>query len=249
MNLRLFILLFCIGFSETYGQSTTQALEAGQDVNVLFRNEAIYKFFAHSRGFGLGYRRGKHVTGKIKRLVEIEGLTLKHPKEIKVTGTTDQNKRFIYGKLNNVGMIRGTFGFQNVLFSRSDKKSIEIRCSYLVGGVIALTKPYYVTVYRVTGGKRFEQSVKYNSDILTQDSVVGRGPFIDGLNEVKFFPGATAKFNISFEYAAVTQWIRAIETGISADYFPKALQIMAKNEPENFIFTFYLGFVFGKKWF
>ena len=247
---RVSIFVFLASFSDVFGQSSIQALEAGQDPNVLYRNEATYKIFAHSRGVGFGYRRAKHVTGKSKSLLEFEGLTLKHPKEIKVTGTTEQGKRFIYGKVNSVGLIRCAAGMQHTIYSRADKKSIEIRCSYLAGLTFAFAKPYYVAVYR---GKGFINSkptyIKYDSEILTQDSVVGRGPFINGIDEIKIYPGLTGKFNISFEYSAYSNWVRAIETGVACDYFPKALPIMAKNPAENFVVTLYVGFVFGKKWF
>ena len=62
-------------------------------------------------------------------------------------------------------------------------------------------------------------------------------------------PGATAKFNLSFEYAPYTNLIRALETGVSVDYFPKAVSLMAKNPSENLLITIHLGFVFGRKWF
>jgi hypothetical protein len=109
-----------------------------------------------------------------------------------------------------------------------------------------------VQVYRAqnnTGGQISPDVVKFDSESFTQDSVVGRGSFSDGLAETKIYPGASAKFNLSFEYAPYTNLIRAIETGISLDYFPKALPIMARNPKENLIVTFHVGFVFGSKWY
>lgn len=244
-NFLYLILTVCsLGLS---AQSTSQALAQGQDVNVLYRHESVFKIFAHSRGYGLGYRRGKHITAKTKSLFEIEALNMKHPKEIKVKGSDDNSKRFIYGKENNVGILRIGTGFQNVIFKRPDRKAIEIRCSYIIGASLAFAKPYYVLVYRGTGPQRTPQSVKYNSDVFTQDSIVGHGPFLDGLNEIQLYPGLHGKFNFSFEYAAYSNWVRAIETGVNLDYFPRALPIMAKNPAENIIVTLYLAFVFGKK--
>ncbi|MGZ3884834.1 MAG: hypothetical protein ACXVPD_11785, partial [Bacteroidia bacterium] len=181
-------------------QSTSQAIAAGQDVNVLYRHETVFKIFAHSRGFGLGYRRGKHISAKTKSLFEIEALNMKHPKEIKVKGSDDNSKRFIFGKQNNVGILRIGTGFQNILYKRADRKSVEIRCSYIIGASLAIAKPYYVLVYRGTGPQRTAQSVPYNSDVLTQDSIIGHGPFLDGLNEIQLYPGLHGKFNVSFEY-------------------------------------------------
>jgi len=91
--------------------------------------------------------------------------------------------------------------------------------------------------------------VRYDPDKLTIDSISGKGPLIDGLGQLKIYPGLYAKANLSFEYAPYSNKVKAIETGIIFDYYPKALPIMAHNPAENFIVTVYVGFVFGKKWF
>jgi hypothetical protein len=109
-----------------------------------------------------------------------------------------------------------------------------------------------VQVYRnptIGHGQGYSEDVRFNEDNFTQDSVIGKGAFSKGLAETVIYPGVTGKFNLSFEYASYTDFIRAIETGISIDYFPKALPIMARNPAENIIITLHVGFVFGRKWF
>ena len=233
-----------------FSQSTSQAIANGQDPNVLYRNEMSFGIFAHSRGFGINYMRAKHVTGTRKRLLEIQALNMKHPKEIKVTNGADNSKKFIYGKLNSILLFRVGVGYQTTLFKRSDRKSVEIRTSYYVGGNLTFAKPNYVLVYRESvAGNKYQESVRYDPDKLTIDSISGKGPLIDGLGELKIYPGLYAKANLSFEYAPYSNKVKAIETGIIFDYYPKALPIMAHNPAENFIVTVYVGFVFGKKWF
>ncbi|MES2566162.1 MAG: hypothetical protein V4565_04815 [Bacteroidota bacterium] len=249
MRFSYIFILFFLSFLG-YSQSTSQAIANGQDPNVLYRNEMSFGIFAHSRGFGINVMRAKHVTGTRKRLFEVEALNMKHPKEIKISNNTDNSKRFIYGKLNNILMFRGGVGYQTTLFKRSDRKSVEIRTSYYVGANLAFAKPNYILVYRETStGDKFQQSVKYNPEIHSIDSISGKGPFIDGLSEMKVYPGLYAKLNLSFEYAPYSNKVKAIETGVIFDYYPKALPIMARNPAENFIVTLYVGFVFGKKWF
>ncbi|MBI3518907.1 MAG: hypothetical protein HY062_06070 [Bacteroidetes bacterium] len=242
--LALFISALC------FSQSTSQAIANGQDPNVLYRNEMSFGFFAHSRGFGMNFMRAKHVTGTRKRLLEVQALNMKHPKEVKVSNSVDNSKKFIYGKLNSILLFRAGVGYQTTLFKRSDRKSVEIRTSYYVGGNLTFAKPNYVLVYRenITGNK-YQQSVKYDPAVHTIDSISGRGPLVDGLSEIKVYPGAYAKLNLSFEYAPFSNKVKAIETGVILDYYPKALPIMAQNPAENFIVTLYVGFVFGKKWF
>lgn len=243
-----FSLIFVSTFA--FSQSTSQAIANGQDPNVLYRNEMSFGIFAHSRGFGLNFMRAKHVTGTRKRMLEVQVLNMKHPKEIKVSNNADNSKRFVYGKLNSVFLIRAGVGYQTTLFKRADRKSVEIRTAYYLGGNVSFAKPNYILVYRQNSlGTKYQESVKYDPEIHNIDSISGRGPMIDGLAELKVYPGVYAKANLSFEYAPYSNKVKAIETGVILDYYPKALPIMARNPAENFIITLYVGFVFGKKWF
>jgi hypothetical protein len=251
-----YIVLFfsLISCSFVSAQDITGAgFENGTNLNVLYRNDMSGKLFATTRGFGLAFRRGKHITSKTRSFYDIEIQNLKHPKEIKSSGDADNRRRFVYGKINSVILLRGAVGLQNVIFHKGDHKAVEVRYSYSIGPVLAFAKPYYVQIYQNTFafGPSSPATVKFDSENFSQDSgqVVGRGEFTRGLAETKIYPGLNAKFNISFEYAPYTNLIRALETGISLDYFPKALPIMARNPAENFVLTFHLGFVFGRKWF
>lgn len=232
------------------GQSAIDAMNSGQDVNVLFKNEANGKFFIHSRGIGLAYRRLKHVTAKNKSILDLEFTTLRHPKEIKVVGTAENNKRFVYGKVNSVYCLRAGVGLQHALFKKADRKAIEIRLHYLLGVTAAIAKPYYVQIFRGDAVNGFTQkSVPFNANTFTQDSIIGKGNFIDGIADTRIYPAVNARVNLSFEYAPLSYMVRAFELGVSADFYPVGLPIMARNPKENLIVTVHAGFVFGKKWF
>src|SRR6201999_3208920 len=137
-------------------------------------------------------------------------------------------KRFVYGKINGVFLIRAGLGLQHVIFTKADSKAVEVRYSYSAGPTLAFAKPYYVQVIRNASATTISESVPFNASTFTQDSVIGRGSFTDGLAQTKLYPGLNAKFNLSFEYASYTNLIRAIEIGATLDYFPKALPIMAR---------------------
>jgi hypothetical protein len=250
----LYIIIFCSFFSALSVAQDKPALktEEGTTLNVLYRNEGSGKIYANTRGLGALYRRGKHITAKSRSFYEIDFQSLKHPKEVKVSGSAQDKKRFVYGKINQAFLLRGSVGMQKVLFAKADNKAVEVRYSYSIGPTLAFAKPYYVQVYRSQNtitGQTSPDVVKFDTESFTQDSVVGRGAFSDGLAETKVYPGASAKFNLSFEYSPYTNLIRAIETGISVDFFPKALPIMARNPAENLVVTFHVGFVFGSKWY
>lgn len=248
----LVVLLFCAFFSHAQQPKSILGDQEGSSLNVLYRNDASGKIYAHTRGLGFLYRRGKHLTGKTRSYYEIDLQTLKHPKEVKVVGTAENRKRFVYGKINSVFVLRGAIGMQNAIFSKADNKAVEVRFAYSVGPTLAFAKPYYVQVYRQSGtgfGRVNVDEVKFDSEHFTQDSVVGKGAFTTGIAETIIYPGVSGKFNLSFEYASYTDFIRAIETGVTVDFFPRALPMMARNPAESFIITLNVGFVFGRKWF
>jgi hypothetical protein len=254
MRARVVILLILAVFTG-FSPATLHAqdgYEDGTNLNVLYRNEMSGKLFATTRGFGVLFRQGKHITASTRSFYDIDIQTLKHPKEMKVPGESENRKRFVYGKLHSVLLVHGALGLQNVLFQKGDIKAVEVRYSYSLGPTLAFAKPYYVKIYKTTPAfGNQEVSVRFDSENFSPDSnrVIGRAPFTEGLGELAIYPGINGRFNLSFEYAPYTNMIRAIETGLSLDYFPKALPMMARNPAENFILTFHVGFVFGRKWF
>ncbi len=232
----------------------TAGYENGTNQNVIYKHDVSGKAYIHTRGVGILFRQSKHVTAKTRSFYEVDIQSIKHPKEIKVTSANtfnNEKRRFVYGKLNNVLFLRGALGLQNVLFTKADNKSVEIRYSYSIGPLLALAKPYYVKVFTNNSrGINDIDYVKFNSENFnTNTPILGRAGFLKGFSEMKYYPAITAKFNMSFEYAPYSNLIRALETGISVDYFPKALPLMHLNHAENLIFTIHLGFVFGTKWY
>lgn len=247
------LLFLSLLFTENvFSQSAGQALAMGQDVNVLFRNESTGSIFVHSRGFGANYRRLWHVTGERKRLIEIEGLNMSHPKEQKVK--RDRGKSYYYGKLNSLIFIRAGYGYLQTLYRRAERKSIEVRMVYNVGPVLCFAKPVFLEVeYPDTSSLSTDNYIykteAYDPNKHDQHNILGRAPLFYGLGATKIFPGAYGKLGFSFEYGEMRTSIKAIETGVIVDFFPAPVPTMANFSKENFFVTLYLGFHFGRRWF
>jgi hypothetical protein len=222
--------------------------EEGTNLNVLYRNDQSIKAFVNTRGFGLLFRRCKHQTIKTRSFYEFDIQSLNSLKEVSSEGIAETKNNFVFGKLNSVLLLRGALGIQNVIFSKASINAVEVRYSFSFGPTLAFAKPYYVKLEPLEPLDQPE-FVKFDSEKYKTESIIGRGGLLYGMDEIVLYPALTAKFNLSFEYAPYTNLIRAIETGISIDYFPKALPIMAQNPAENLIVTFHVGLVFGKKWF
>ncbi|MBK6523101.1 MAG: hypothetical protein IPG08_12650 [Sphingobacteriaceae bacterium] len=108
----IFLLLIC---ADVNAQVIPDYEKDGSDLNVLYRNEQTFQMYMHTRGYGLLYRRAKHVTFERKSYFEIDASTLKHPKEIKLNGSDVERKRYIYGKLNSILLVKASVGRQKQL--------------------------------------------------------------------------------------------------------------------------------------
>lgn len=253
-NNYLFILFSLFSLS-VFGQDLKDdqtRLDNGEDLKVLYRNESSFGLFAHSGGgIGIAYRRGYHVHGTRKRMLELEAQNFKHPKEIKsVNSYYDNSKGFIYGKLNSFLLIRPGIGFQNILFEKQEKKNVEIRFSYFVGATLAFAKPVYleIIVENPPDAPSISQE-KYDPDKHFPSDIYGKAPFFRGVEETRLIPGGYGKIALSFEYGKRYNVIKAIETGATLDVYPTHLPMMAFAPKQQVFATLYLKMVWGKKWF
>jgi len=225
-----------------------------EDREILLKHEMTGGVQIHSNGFGINIRRGKHKTAKLKRMLELDIVTMKHPKEIKsVNPYFENSKGFIYGKLNSVVIGRIGYGGQWVVVHRQDRRGggVEIRY-HLYGGVsLAFAKPVYLEIL-VPTNVPFEYSLsteKYDPDKHYIDNIYGKAPFTKGLDEIKVITGLYIKTGFSFEYASRQDNIKAIETGIVIDGYYKDIPIMAFADNHPYFISLYLSLNLGGKWY
>lgn len=223
------------------------------EVKLLYRNEATFGLLAHTNGFGLSYRRGKHVTAARKRVFEIEAVNFRHPKEVKVVNPYfDHPKGYYYGKLNSFFILRPGIGYQNVIFTKPERNGIEIRYVAFLGASLGFAKPVYLEILEdspIPGDDPLIVVQRYDPDKHFIDDIYGRGPFTRGFGEIKLHPGGYARFGFNFEYGALDDDVKSIETGICVDVYPKAIPLMANEHNHQVLVSLYLNFSYGRKWF
>jgi hypothetical protein len=256
-RLLLFTLLLSvlIPFIVSAQAQENPALE--EDQTMIYNYEASGGFFYHTGGPafppGLIYRKSKRVTGYKKKFYEIEFLTIKSPKEIKLPNPYVENgKPFSFGKLNTFLIFRGGVGMQHTLFGRNQHSGVEVRYLYSAGFSAGITKPIYLEILKQVQNSQFpEYSIvveRYDPEKHTIDSIYGRAAFTYGLDEMKFYPGGYAKFALSFEYGSGSTDVKTIEAGIVADYFGQHIPIMAYVDNRNLFINLYVALTWGGKW-
>ena len=254
-NIFLFLIIsvFSSGaFAQELKDDLTR-IQNGEDLKVMYRNESSFGVYAHTAGgIGIEYRRGYHVNGYRKRMFEIETQNFKHPKEIKsVNSYYDNSKGFIYGKLNSFLLVRSGVGYQNLIYEKTDKKNVEIRFSYFMGGTLGFAKPVYLEIIVPTNDPNINNisTERYDPDKHFPAVIYGKGPFFKGIDQMRVYPAGYAKAALSFEYGKRYNMIKAIETGAVVDVYPFAPPMMAFVKKQQVFVSLYLKMVWGKKWF
>ena len=216
---------------------------------VLLKKEMTAGITAHVLGLGLNYRKGINKTYFTSRIIEVEIVSMKHPKQIRVINPYYYNARsYVYGKLNHVYILRAGYGFKKLLNRKPYWGGIELRALYMGGMSLAVAKPVYLyfwdETYTYIKEERYDPDNYYHSS----EYIFGRAPFLDGIGEIKVYPGIFAKGGLNFEFGSVNSKIRALEAGGVFEYFPIAIPIMAFNPAQNFFATLYLNFSLGKRY-
>jgi hypothetical protein len=219
--------------------------------NVLLLKEMSFGAIFHSQGWGIKFSKGYNKTAFTKRMLVIEMVEMQSPKQIRTINPYFTNsKSYIYGKLNSVFVFRGSYGFHKLLNRKPYWGGVELRFFYMGGASVSITKPIYLYILNASP-IIYEYTIteeKYDPENHFIDNIFGRAPFTRGFNELGVYPGLNAKVGLDFEYGVYRSKVKSLEIGAIFDFFPRAVPIMAFNDPEYFFLTFYLNFNFGKRY-
>lgn len=223
--------------------------ETNPDGSILLRHERSYGMNIHSGGWGVNYSNARFHTAFKRRKLEFELVGMKHPKEIKSVNTYVQNaKSFIFGKLNYVYVLRGGYGLQRTLNTKPLVNGVELRRIYSMGASLAFTKPVYLYVSVPDSFVSPRDQVvaeRYDPSKHSAHSIKGR--FSKGFDEMGFYPGIYGRAALNFEFGHSYELIRALETGIVIDAYPRAIPIMAFSDPSRFFVNFYIALSIGSR--
>lgn len=243
----LFTILFLSFMSSTFAQQGIFGENA-----VVYKRQREGGLIAYTNGWGADFAFGKHVDGFNRRMIHLEFSTLKHPKEIRSFNPFYEDARsYIYGKLNSVFTLKGTWGYKKVLFDRLREAGVQISRRWAVGPTLAFEKPVYLQIGKPDFPYDFLEEERYDPEIHSIDDIYGRASYFSGINELKVVPGIHAKYVMHFEWSqngvnnANTQ---AIEFGLSGSAYLRPVEIMATQRNSQFYLNLILALKFGRKY-
>jgi hypothetical protein len=198
--------------------------------------------------FGLNFKYGWHKTGKEKILLDVEFARIRDPKEFRIFGASDNPQRYVFGRLNMAFFARTGIGKSIYLTERPYKNAYSVSLQYSAGITTAILKPIYLDVFYLfpdrAGG--YVLSERYNPDIHTNPNLIfGHSQFFKGIDESKLIPGGYGRLGLAVDWGHYTEEFYQLEAGLTMDYFPRALPLMARQPERNLFLVLYLGFSYG----
>ncbi|MBL7951326.1 MAG: hypothetical protein JNM62_06360 [Flavobacteriales bacterium] len=224
-----------------------------EETRVPYKKEIHGGILLHGDGWGLQFYHAKYNTARDRRLLGVEVVGMKHPKEVKSFNPYYEDSRgYFYGKANSLMIVRPTYGRKWQITDKIRRSGVEVNFIWGLGPSLGLLKPVYLQI-----GKPdripYESIVveRYDPAIHDVQNIYGRATWFNGMGEMNLYTGAFAKVAFSFEYSGQVTGLKGIEVGATMDAYQKTLPIMAELEGVNnkqFFFEFYLALQFGKKY-
>lgn len=260
------LLIVTLAFTSTaLAQGTFQPRQSNpvDYKGLIYEKETSVDIRLHTNGFALAINFGKLKTYYLTRYYQIEIGEVKHPKEYRNTFDLNfspgrDSRSFIFGKQNNLFLIRGGLGEKRYFSEKAKRKGLAVGVSYQAGPVLGLLKPYYLDLNYTNDPSSPADDVvspeKYSpenaSDFLNTNRINGASGFTKGFGEISLRPGIQAKAALHFDWGAFDEYVKAFEAGIMADVFFGSVPIMVplENVENSPIFiNLYLNLQFGKR--
>jgi hypothetical protein len=192
--------------------------------------------------------------------MNLDFVSLKHPKEAKITNTAYERARpFVFGKINNILGIRAGLGNQFILADKETPKGIRINTNFVIGANFALEVPVYLEIiHEKPDPANPQQSIEYkvterydpenNPYHDKRDNIYGGTSTLTGLFDSKMIIGGFGKFGFNFEWNNFESVYKFLEIGVLVDVFPESVPIFAYIENDYLYVNLYLNLSIGKRW-
>lgn len=230
----------CAGFLCFATLFTVQA----QDDEYDYKEEITYGVTTNTNSGLLGgvmFKYARAISPNQYRLMGIELVNVKHPKEVKDHST--QNA-FIRGKAIYFFALRPRYGREFVLFRKAPEDGVQLNLVTAAGPSIGISKPYYV-IYGTN--PETARSVPYNTS-QNPSNTIGAGRFLEGFDQLKFNLGAHIKTGLSFEFGKLNNSVMGMEVGGLVEGYTKDVRIIPLAGGDRLFTSAYFTLYYGNKY-
>ena len=230
-------------------QKITSLMKQAEEGVLVYRRQTIFGAQFRTNGFGGFVEAGRMKTTRRTTVYRLDINEVKHQKEERLnSGALFFGNPFVYGKINNFYPVTLGFGQQLMLGQKGNRNGVAVTALFNGGLSLGLLRPYYLQVKDPVNGQ--EKIIKYSSAdsaLFLGPTILGKGGFAKGWNELKIKPGAFVKSALRFDYGRFNEVVSGIEVGVSAEFYSEKIPIMLFQKNRQFFFQGYISLLFGRR--
>jgi hypothetical protein len=235
---------------------------------ISYHKQTAFGIKLSSDGYGGFFEVGKSKSVKKSLLFQIELTERKHSKEEKQSNINIPSSPFVFGKINYFYPLKLGVQQQFLLGNKTNRNGISVTGNIGGGISLALLRPYNLEVNDMDKGGRkliryessdsslYSNSGRYthiaDSVLFTNSSLLGfmqvsGGGFTKGWNQIKITPGIYTKASLRFDYGKYNEQLSALEVGLMAEMYSKAVPQLVYTKPSQYFISVYVAILFGKR--
>jgi len=200
-----------------------------------------------SKTIGLDLKLAFKKSDKFSTLFDLDFVSIKHPKEQKVTNNRYSNGGpFVYGKLNHFHALRLGYGIKKDLGRRVSRNTINVAAIGVIGIDLGFLKPVFLEITQPDSFQELSQIEAFDPTQHNPDNIVGGAGYFHGFDEIQFKPGAYGKVGLEFGWGNYRTSYMVVEVGATLDMFLSKIPIMHIAENKSVFSGFYVSFAFAK---
>jgi len=224
--------------------------------NLYYDREWDFEMTLHSNGFSAGLNWGENKTYYKTAFWHVDLGFIRHNREYRqsnnppLSGLGESSKAFVYGKQNNLYILRAGRGLRYLFGEKSREKGVRVSFQGELGPSIGFLRPYYLRVFSndVQGGLTdIKYSESTETEFLDRNQIFGGTGLANGWNELSLRPGIHGRIGTQFEWSQQDNGISMADFGILFDYFFTEVPIMIIDENQSLFINVYLALRLGKK--
>ena len=224
--------------------------------NFYYDREWDFEMTVYSNGFAAGLNLGQNKTYYKTAFWHADIGFLRHNKEYRqsnnppLSGLGESSKAFVFGKQNNLYILRIGKGLRYLFGEKSREKGVRISFQGEAGPSLGFLRPYYLRVFSndIQGNL---SDIKYNEDteaeFLDRNQIFGGTGLANGWNEINVRPGIHGRLGTQFEWSQQDKVISMADFGIILDYFFTDVPIMIIDENQSLFINVYIALRLGRK--
>lgn len=222
---------------------------------IIYKSERFMDLAIHTNGFFVGYNKGRIKTYYRTDYMHLDFGLVEHPREQKIHRSYQQSgglfNSYTYGKQNSLWNLRAGRGVVRYFSEKARQKGVAMGIRMEGGLLLGILKPYYLKVLKNEDGILSVEHIRYSEStrdvFLDPDQILGASPFSMGLSQIRVRPGGYLRLGLTIDQGAFERVVRALNAGISVDFYPAAVPIMVSSRNPFFFPNFYVNLQFGSR--